>query len=180
MDYVKLGPKAESFSDPITGFTLVGNQVKELPTKFKKSLKISRGLTGGHLSMASEKEFKEFEKFKSESKVTPVVEEDIPIGASKEKKYKAEIKNLLAEKNILLGEKADWEDEKQTLENRIEELEELVPAGDEPINFDGKSDDELIEYYNENFEVNKDLIKKFKAMPIEEKIAELKELEKEE
>lgn len=185
MDYIKLGEKAESFSDPITRFKIVGKEVKELPKKFRKSLKIARAITGSHLIMSNEKEYKEFQKFEEEHKVTPPKEGDVPIGKNKEKKYKAQIEKLVDEKNDLLGEKSDWEEERETLEGkvetlegRVEQLEALIPSEDLPVNFGEKSEEELVEYYTENFEVNKDQIKKFKALSIELKVVELKELEK--
>jgi hypothetical protein len=55
--YVKLGDKAESFSDPFSGLNLAGKEVKELTGDALNSNSIKNALKGGHLSYASEFEF---------------------------------------------------------------------------------------------------------------------------
>ena len=53
--YLKLGPKASSFYDPVTKITLTSGKVIEKPKK--KSYFIKKALEGGHIKIASREEF---------------------------------------------------------------------------------------------------------------------------
>jgi hypothetical protein len=56
--YVKLGPKANSFSCPTTGFSLVKQgEVKELISTVANSKKVEQALRGGHIVYAKDTEF---------------------------------------------------------------------------------------------------------------------------
>jgi hypothetical protein len=68
--FVKLNPKANFFKDPITGFQILPNEVKELTVT---SPRIKAAIQGGHLMYTeapdSSKEFNEdelFEQFKKD------------------------------------------------------------------------------------------------------------------
>lgn len=57
-DYVKVGDKAFSFSDPYSGLSISKKQVAKLETREqKRSGKIRLALRGGHLEPATEKEY---------------------------------------------------------------------------------------------------------------------------
>lgn len=61
--YVKLGPLANVFSDPYSGFKIIRNQVLELVTSQEKtSGKIKAAIRGGHLNTATEAEFEAYQK----------------------------------------------------------------------------------------------------------------------
>lgn len=61
--YVKLGPLANVFSDPYSGFKIIRNQVLELVTPQEKtSGKIKAAIRGGHLNTATEAEFEAYQK----------------------------------------------------------------------------------------------------------------------
>ena len=47
--FVKLGPKANSFADPVSGFSLRKNETKELGPKASVSPRVKRAISQGHL-----------------------------------------------------------------------------------------------------------------------------------
>lgn len=59
--FVKLGPKAKSFADPYSRFKIRKGQVKELkgPAEINSG-RIKMALNGGHLQIASTKEYEEY------------------------------------------------------------------------------------------------------------------------
>jgi hypothetical protein len=56
--YVKLGGKAEVFYDAFSELKVVRGQVVEMNAVQARSLKVKKALSGGHLQMATEAEFK--------------------------------------------------------------------------------------------------------------------------
>lgn len=61
--YVKLGPLAGGFADPYSLFKIAKGQVKELVTQREKTAgKIKAAIRGGHLAVASEAEFEEYQE----------------------------------------------------------------------------------------------------------------------
>ena len=85
--YVKLGPLANVFADPYSGFKIIRNQVLELVTQQEKtSGKIKAAIRGGHLNTATEAEFKAYqdlinppekEKKKKEETKEPTLEDTL-------------------------------------------------------------------------------------------------------
>lgn len=172
-NYVKVGEKAESFSDPLTSFNIIKGEIKKLSSKQKSSPKIKRALTGGHLSLTDKHDFEEFEKIEIKRKRT--VESDNPNlegSTKKDKALKEKIKTLQEDKNDLLDEKADWEEEKEKLLDKIEEFKKDVKNA-----FKDMTEEELIAYYKKTYDVTKDEIKIFSEKSQEEMVEELKSLE---
>lgn len=67
--YVKLGEKAQSFSDPASGLKVLPKQVIELTKKNLSSKKVETAIKGGHLEKVDEKEFNAYQagkEFKAE------------------------------------------------------------------------------------------------------------------
>lgn len=58
--YVKLGAKAESFTDPYSGLSLGGKEVVVLTPKMENSVKVKAAFNGGHIVIASEHEYNVF------------------------------------------------------------------------------------------------------------------------
>lgn len=164
--YVKLGSKANSFSDPLSGFNIAGKQVLTLTDSQQKSKKTSDALKGGHLVRANRSEYESFKKVNLENSPSAP--------APDLKKSELEKENLaLREANKAL------KDENEKLLLKVEN------AGNEDTNttdlpsFDEMSDAELEEYYKENFEVTDKQIKSFSKLPTAEKVDELIKLEAE-
>ena len=156
--YVKLGKKANSFADTIAGITLSGPDVIEVTEEQLKSAKIKRAMAGGHLVRANRIEFNNFtQMIKSASS-------GITKGATESDKDKI-IKGL---QEKLMQSEAD----KAKLELELKNKEEHVEGP-----FDLMSDEELVTYYSENYEVSEKQIKTFSKLSTEDKIKELTELE---
>lgn len=60
VEFIKLGPKANSFYDPLTEQKLVPGMVIEYSDKLRKSKKVQDALRGGHLAYAKEEEFNQY------------------------------------------------------------------------------------------------------------------------
>ena len=164
MSYVKVGPNAESFSDPFSGFNIVKGEVKILTAEVKNSPKVKRALTGGHLSMTDEKSYMVFLDGEKKRKLA-MGEIEEPLKSGQEKAYKKEIKNLESEKIDLVNKNLE-------LQKRIEELE-----GVGPMDYESMTKDELTKYYKDTYDVTEDDIKAFSDKKKDEMIAELEELE---
>jgi hypothetical protein len=69
--YIKLGPNAESFNDPYSELSLAKGEVVVLTPKMEVSNRVRQGLSGGHLSIASERDYEVFTgKIEPEEKET--------------------------------------------------------------------------------------------------------------
>lgn len=167
--YVKLGNKAENFSDPITGFTIVKGEVKELNAAEVNSLKIKRALTGGHLAHASKDDFKEFEKKMADSEKS--IKKSAP-GNSKE--LEEENKALRKQITVLEENIEELEDENKELKEELEGLK----GGDQP-SFEEMTKEQLVEYYKKTYEVSEEDLKVFSKKNKEGMIEELETLEEE-
>lgn len=161
--FVKLGDTAHSFSDPISGFSIIKGEVLILNDISQKSSKIKNALKGGHLVRSSKSEYDAYRQALSIGKKT-VIEN------SGEKELKAMLKSeqkrneeLLAELEVLKLKlsKPEPEDKSQSVE------------------FSSLSEDELTEYYIENFEATEKQINAFKKLSKEKKVEQLEELESE-
>lgn len=162
MTYVKLGEKAENFSDPISGFTIVGTQICLLTDGQEKSPKVKSAIKGGHLVLASKKEYLEYSvRAKADNLKSTVVKFD-------------ELKSLKDKVGILESQVSEKEGIIQELKVQLEDKKILE---EEPESkFTKMTDAQLVEYYKNNFEVGPAEIKDFKSLPITQKIAELEEL----
>ena len=117
--YIKLGPRAESFSDPVTDLSLAGKEVRELTPKMASSARIKGAISGGHLSIATEQDYKVF---------MGIVEKEV-----------------------------------ETIESEF-----------------GTNAEELLKYYQDNYEVDKTMVKAFKKLSLQEMVDELTKLEDDE
>ena len=173
--YVKLGQKAESFSDPISRFEIAGPEVKELSKSQRASLKTARAITGGHLAHASKEEFEAWEK--ESKKAIAKMASSSKVEAGSDKELKKQIKILDEEIEDLTKEVKDLTEENETLKEEIAELKEST---DDEIDYDKfETKDDLVDHYKDTYEVDDDAIKKFSKLSRDAMVAELIELAKE-
>lgn len=175
--YVKLGKNAENFSDPMSGFTIIGKEVKELSKSQAASPKVRRALTGGHLAHSNKDEFEEFEKAESKANKEIKIDEKNPLDSKTEKSLKARIAELEKENEDLKEEVKEKDEQIEVLEDQIEVLEN---GEKDEVNFEEKTKDELVKYYEDNYEVSEDDVKDFSKKNKDDMIAYLKSLETEE
>lgn len=166
--YVKLGEKANSFSDPITGVNLAGKEVIQISQIQANSPKTRSALRGGHLLRATSAEFAAFKKTSENLKTSPVVL-DKKLTSKEEQNYLNRIAELESENRKL---KVELDDSKNP--------DDKNPVNEDPIlDFEAMSESELVAFYSENFEVSEKQIKAFEKLSIEKKIEELESLESE-
>lgn len=159
--FVKLGPKAEIFFDPNLRFKILKGEVAELPSGSNTSNKINKAIASGHLMVATEKEYSEYLAKAPKVSKTPKT---------------TEVKNF------------DDSFYKEALAAKDREIEQLKIAlkakekesGEFETDFDKMSEEELVEYYTENYEVSKKDLKEFGNLGMVEKVTYLKSLELEE
>lgn len=125
--YVKLGPLAGGFADPFSRFKILRNQVKELATPQERaSGRIKAAIRGGHLVIASERDYEEY------------------------------LETLKSEKEKAADEKVEKEKE-PTLAEKLDE----------------KTNDGLLKYYVDNYQVDKIQIAAFDKLKHDGRVAEL-------
>ena len=159
---VKLGPKAETFYDPFSTLKVLKGEVIEINAKAQQSHKVKKAISTGHLTIATEDELKKFlaksqtSDQKAPKTSTNAVDDSVKEAlASKDR----EIERL----KLQLGEN----------EKASEIIEDDFAEGD----YADKSDEELVEFYTDNYEVNKTQLKEFKSKSRKERIEYLSTLE---
>lgn len=158
--FVKLGDNAHSFSDPISGFVIVKGEVLILTDAHQKSPKIKSAMKGGHLVRSTKSEF-------DTAKQIFGIKQKTIVDNSNEK----ELRDLLRvekERNKILEEKI----ESLSAQKEVSELEDSK-AGD----FSLMSDEELVKYYSETFDVTEKQVKAFTKLSKGDKVLELENLE---
>lgn len=160
--YVKLGEKAASFSDP-SGFNIAGDQVLPLTDAQQRSKKTSAAIKGGHLIRSTRTEYEASKKQEDLYKSTSV--QATGLSASEIEKENRLLREQLAEA------KAQNVDLTIKLEGKDGEAE------DDKTDFDSMDNDQLLEYYKENFEVTEKQVKLFSKLSKEEKVTELISIE---
>lgn len=166
--YVKLGKKADSFSDPITGFNISGNQVSVLSDSDGKSGKIKSALLGGHLVRASQTDYKAWAKHIEQTSVKA----EMPKTDKDSQKEILSLKEQLAKAN-------------QKIIALTQELDSLKAGDDtdldldEKVDFSAMTDEELVGFYEENYQVTKAQLKAFDKLTTEQKVEELEKLDTE-
>lgn len=158
--FVKLGDNAHSFSDPISGFVIVKGEVLVLTDAHQKSLKIKNALKGGHLVRSTKSEF-------DTSKQILGLKQKTVVDNSNEKELR-ELLRVEREKNKSLEE---------TIEKLSEKKEITEPEKSEETDFSSMSDEELVKYYSETFDVSDKQIKAFTKLSKEDKVSELEKLD---
>jgi len=144
--YVKLGSKAEVFHDPYSDLLVNKNHVVLLTGRALSSLKVKKALNTGHLVRSSEDEFEEFISTK-----TPV---------------DTNLSDTTSLKKAL--------DSKEAENRELREKLALLETGDDDEgDFEGMNKTELIEYYQENYEVDDDELTRFKKLKRKEMVNEL-------
>ena len=159
--FVKLGDNAHSFSDPISGFVIVKGEVLVLTDDHQKSPKIKNALKGGHLVRSSKSEF-------DNAKQIFGLKQKTVIDNSNEKELR-ELLRTEKEKNKTLEERIGM----LSAEKEISELEKSKEDG----SFSSMSDEELVKYYSETFDVTEKQIRAFSKLNKEDKVSELEKLE---
>lgn len=162
--YVKLGEKANSFSDPISGVNLSGKEVIILTDKARKSKKTDAAFKGGHLVRASRTEYEAYQKMDKASRA------GAPASTVNEEVVKENLS--LKEKNQAL------EAELAILKAKAEEASKVDDEDENLPHFDDMDDEELVNYYSENYQVTDKQIKEFSKLKKGDKVAELIKLEK--
>lgn len=149
---VKLGENALNFCDTATGFNLASKEVKEVDSSVFNTPKFKTALSSGHLSLASSDELEEFNEGLSVK----------PASGNSDK----EVENLRAKlKNL--------EEDLKEKDQEIEDLKASSEDAEEP--FKGYTKDNLITYYEENFDLDEDELKRFSKLTREEMVNELTE-----
>lgn len=159
--FVKLGDNAHSFSDPISGFSIVKGEVLILDDRSQKSQKVKSALKGGHLVRSSKSEFDDF-------KTVMGIKQKTVIDNSNEKELK-ELLKAEKEKNALLMAKLD----ELSVQKEVDDKKDQSNL----IEFSSMSDDELVNYYSETFDVTAKQVSAFKKLSKDEKVAQLEKLE---
>jgi hypothetical protein len=119
--YVKLGEKAESFSCPSTGLTVLPNQIVKLEKNHLSSTKIKDAIKGTHLERADEDEYNTFINGATND------EEDEDEALHTESSLKKLTKDPLLELAItFLGKEGHEEDEESLGKMKKEELIDFI------------------------------------------------------
>jgi len=164
--YIKLGQKAESFYDPFSKLSLVGKQVAEFSGKVANSNRVKLGLSGGHLSYASEAEFlaaggKLLDLLTVESKFGTNAVELTTYYSNNFKPTASELKKFKKLKLLdMVNELTELDEESKTIESKF-----------------GKNAEELIKYYEDTYDVKPSDLVAFKKLTLQEMVDELTKLE---
>ena len=161
--YVKLGEKAASFSDPLSGFNIAGSQVLPLTDAQQKSKKTATALKTGHLTRSTRTEYDASMKEEGGFKT-------IAIQASGLSNKDMEKENQLLREQLA---QANAKNLDLTIKLEGKQVEDENTAPD----FDNMEEPELVEYFKEHFEVNEKEVKAFNKLSKEEKVAELIRIE---
>ena len=122
-DFVKVGVKALSFSDPYSGLSISRNQVAKLDTHEKKrSGKIRIALRGGHLEAATEKEYNKY--LEDVGKKEPEPKKPVSLREKFEDQTKAQLTDYYKD-NYKVGEEDITAFSKLKHDEMVEELLEL-------------------------------------------------------
>lgn len=160
--YLALNKKNRSFTDPSTLFSIQNDQIKEVPHKLLYSHHVVRALRHGHLVKKTETEYKEYMEMMEKLEATQVdktkIEEYI-------KSLEKKVTNLIEEneaKDKIIKALRDSKSEEE--EDELTEIEKLP------------SKQAVIDYLEENFEIEKIELKRLSKLSREELDKEANEI----
>ncbi len=149
--YIALNEKARSFTDTKTLFSIHNDQIKEIPQKLLFSYHIKRALQHGHLVKKTEAEYLEYKK-----KAEAFEAEHVDKTSQEEYIKKLEEKIAHSNNEIEKNQKTI-----KILRGRLEELENKEEV--HPIEKLGSKDD-VINYLEENYEIEEGVITRLSKM----------------